>query len=187
MKKYLLSFLLILFVAIPCNAANKIYIAPETAVIFRDTGGDEVIDTTSLSQNEVAVSSIVDLGAGSHSPDFAVTFIAHGWATAPVAGDTINLYVAFGTSTTQLDGEYTTLPTDSTAGVALQSITDNVDRLTGIVGTSTATNATIQVSASFRSIFRYIVFIVENLASGADDLSATGVEIILTPVPLEIQ
>lgn len=187
MKRLLIILSVMFLYCVPVYAANKIYIAPETAIIFKDAGGDEVIDTTSLSQNEVAVSSILDLGAGSHSPDFAVTFIANGWATAPVAGDTINIYVAFGTSTTQLDGEYTLLPTDSNAGTALQSITDNLDRITGIVGTSTATNATIQVSAVFRSMFRYVVFIVENLASGADDLSATGVEIIVTPVPLEIQ
>ncbi len=186
-KKRLITLLSILLISIPCLAANKIYIAPEAVKVFSNPISDEAINTASIAQDEVAVSSILDLGSGSHSSDFAVTFITNGWATAPVAGDTINLYAAFGTSTTELDGDYRALPTDTGTGTAFQTIVDNLQFVSSAVGTSTQTGATIQVSSFLRSVFRYVVFVVENLASGADSLSSTSVKIVVTPVPAEIQ
>ncbi len=190
-KKRLITLLSIWLISTPCLAANKIYIAPETPVVFANQNvgaGSEAINSSSIAQDEVVVSSILDLGSGSHSSDFAVTFITNGWATAPVAGDTINLFAAFGTSTTELDGGgMTVLPTDTGTGTAVQAIVNNLQFVSSAVGTSTTAEAIVQTSSFLRSVFRYLVFVVENKASSTDNLSATSVKIVVTPVPPEIQ
>ena len=189
MFKYLVLIFIAFIIGIstPVFAQNKIYFAPEAVKVFSNPISDEAINTASIAQDEVAVSSILDLGSGSHSSDFAITFITSGWATAPVAGDTINLYAVFGTSTTELDGDYRVLPSDTGTGTAFATIVDNLQFVTSNIGTSTQANAVIQTSSFLRSVFRFLVFVVENKASSTDSLSATSVKIVVTPVPPQIQ
>lgn len=186
-KNRILLFVSIFVVAVFSIAANKVYIAPETAVIFDASGTDETINSAAIGQNVVTASSFLDLGSGSRSPDYAVSFITHGWATAPVAGDVITLYLGMGTSTTDFDGSPSPAPTDTGTGTASAAMLPNLLQVVSAVATSTATNAVVRASASVKLLHRYIYAVVENGASGSDNLSSTGVEIVLIPTPFEIQ
>ena len=189
-KRRLIILLSILTLLIPTFvfAQNKIYIAPETAVTWTDTGGDEVLDMGGLATDDLAVGSFLDLGANSRSSDYVFTFFVDQFETDPVVGESIDLYWATGTDTANFDGVVTTAPGDSSTGTAVLAETPNLMYAgSAIVTTTTAASAKLRISGFIRFFNRYIFPVIHN--NTADALNRTGDthSITLIPVPPEVQ
>ena len=187
-KKRLIKLLSILLISFFCIAANKIYIAPETAVAWTAGGGDEVLDMGGLAADDLAVGSFLDLGANSRSSDYVFTFFVDQFETAPVVGETIDLYWANGTDTANFDGVVTTVPGDSSTGTAVLAETPNLIYAgSAVVTTTTAASAKLRISGFVRFLSRYVFPVVHNNTVDALNRTGDGHSIILTPIPAEIQ
>ena len=189
-NKRLIILLCILTLLIPTFvfAQNKIYIAPETAVTWLNTGGDEVLDMGGLAAGDLVVGSFLDLGANSRSSDYVFTFFVDQFATAPVLGETIDLYFGQGTSTTSFDGAPATAPGDSSEGSMIEDQLKNLSvPYSAIVGTTTAADAKLRITGFIRFLQRYIFPVVHNNTADALNNTGDGHSIILTPVPFEVQ
>ncbi|KKM75165.1 hypothetical protein LCGC14_1393000 [marine sediment metagenome] len=187
-NKRLITLLFILLISVFCLAANKIYIAPETAVVWTAGGGDELLDMGGQAAAEVRTGSFLDLGAASRSSDYVFTFFIDQFATAPVLGETIDLYFGMGTSTTSFDGEPNTAPGDSAEGnTQLEQLKNLLYVGSAVVGTTTAADATLRITGFVRFFQRYIFPVVHNNTADALNSTGDGHSITLTPVPAEIQ
>ena len=187
-NKRLITLLFILLISVFCLAANKIYIAPETAVTWTDAGGDEVLDMGGLAADDLAVGSFLDLGANSRSRDYVFTFFVDQFETDPVVGESIDLYWATGTDTANFDGVVTTAPGDSSTGTAVLAETPNFMYAgSAIVTTTTAANAKLRISGFIRFFNRYIFPVVHNNTADALLRTADGHALTLIPVPPEVQ
>ncbi|HDY68145.1 hypothetical protein LCGC14_1610560 [marine sediment metagenome] len=190
MFKYLVLIFIAFIIGIstPVFAQNKIYIAPETAVTWKDTGGDEVLDMGGLAADDLAVGSFLDLGANSRSSDYVFTFFVDQFETNPVVGESIDLYWATGTDTANFDGVVTTAPGDSSTGTAVLAETPNLMYAgSAIVITTTAASAKLRISGFIRFLSRYVFPVVHNNTADALNRTGDGHSIILTPVPAEVQ
>lgn len=161
--------------------ANKVYIAEETAKTWTDTGGDYTLDLGSLSADGVRVGAQGDLGAAPRADQYQFKLVIDGFDTAPVVGETVDLYLAFSDGT-YVDGDVGTadaagftadLPNLMYAGSAsVQTIT---------AGDNLIISGLVQITQ------RYVSPVVHN--NTADDLlgTADAHKFILTPVPPEVQ
>ena len=84
--------------------ANKVYINEEASKTWTDTGGDYTLDLGSLAADGVKVGAQGDLGAAPRADQFAYKFVIDGFDTAPVVGETVDLYLAFSDGT-YVDGD----------------------------------------------------------------------------------
>ena len=167
--------------------ANKVYVAPETAVRWLVSAGDEAIDLggTGGDADGVAVGSYHDWGSGSHSGWYQWWLDVDGFDTAPVVGESVDLYVTQSRDATLWDGPEA--PNDTTAG------TGDTNRLTNLTYLGSAvvhsTTAADNVTASGIAFLpaRYFAPVVHN--NTADKLLSTGDahEVVFVPMPDEIQ
>jgi hypothetical protein len=161
---------------------NKIYRAVETAITFRDSGGDVVLTMQNLAFGAGRVSAQYDRGAGSKAKLHEIIGVVQ-FETAPLVGEAVELYLF------QSDGTYV----DGTVGVADAALTTDKRRNGLFIGavivdtTSTATD----IIARFPDVpitSRYYSIGVWN-ASAGDNLenTANASRIIITPMPDEVQ
>lgn len=161
---------------------NKIYRAVETAITFRDSGGDAVITLQNLAFGAGRVSAQYDRGAGSKAKLHEIIGVIQ-FETAPVVGEAVELYLF------QSDGTYV----DGAVGVADAALTTDKRRNGLFIGavivdtTSTATD----IIARFADVpitSRYYSIGVWN-ASAGDNLenTANASRVIVTPMPDEVQ
>ena len=162
---------------------NKVYIAAETAITWTNSGGDEILDlgTTGGAADGVRIGARHDFGAASRSEWYEWRMVIDGFDTAPVVGESVDIYIATsdGTnadgnaSTTDADGATNDLPNFHFIGSA-------------IVQTTTAGNNLV-VSGIVRIVARYAQPVIHN--NTADKLLSTADahKFILTPIPPEIQ
>ena len=188
MKKYLLLIALVLFFSIPCEAQNKVYVAPETSITWTDTGGDELLDIGGQSAGAIDMGSFSDLGSGSHAELFNIEVTIDGFDTAPVVGETVDVYLSFSNATTNFDGNPTTDPTTSAEG----TITVAQSKNTMAVGSLTvySTTAGDELKATFQNVritSRYVSVIVHNNTADALLSTSDAHKVILIPSPPEIQ
>lgn len=73
--------------------ANKLYYNPETAVVFKSSGGDVTFTPTSISSGHARVSAQYDRGSGA-KPGLYRWFAKTEGASAPTAGRQVFLYLA---------------------------------------------------------------------------------------------
>ena len=156
---------------------NKIYLAPETAQTWTDTGGDYALTLASLAADGVRVGAQHDLGSASRSRLYAWRFVVDGFGTAPVVGETVDVYLATSDGT-YVDGN---VGTSDAAGstVALP----NLLFLGSATVQTTTTTDDLVISGQVELSHQYVSPVVHN--NTADALS--GGRFILTPVPDEIQ
>ena len=156
---------------------NKIYLAPETAKTWTDSGGDYTLTLASLAADGVRVGARHDLGSASRSRLYEWRFIVDGFSTAPVVGETVDVYVATSDGT-YVDGA---VGTSDAAGstVALP----NLLFLRAATVQTTSTTDDLVISGQVEIAARYVSPVVHN--NTADALS--GGRFILSPVPDEIQ
>ena len=161
--------------------ANKVYIAEETAKTWTDTGGDYTLDLGSLAADAVRVGAQGDLGAAPRADQYQFKLVIDGFDTAPVVGETVDLYLAFSDGT-YVDGDVGTadaagftadLPNLMYAGSAsVQTIT---------AGDNLIISGLVQITQ------RYVSPVVHNNTADALLGTADAHKFILTPVPPEVQ
>ena len=167
--------------------ANKVYVAPETAVRWLVSGGDEAIDLGGAGGNAdgVAVGSYHDWGSGSHSGLYQWWVDVDGFDSAPVVGDSIDVYVTQSRDATLWDGPEA--PNDTNAG------TGDTDRLknllylgSGIVHSTSVTDHVVASGVAFIPA-RYFAPVVHNNTADKFESSGDAHEVVFVPIPDEIQ
>jgi len=164
---------------------NKVYIAPETAVTWTDTGGDELLDLGGLAAAAGRVGEQRDLGSASRSEWYEWRFIIDGFDTAPVVGETIDLY--FGSSDgTNGDGPVT-YQDSSDSALSSVNILKNLRYAGSCVVVSTTAGDNLMASGVVRLTSRYVAPVVHNNSADALLSTSDAHKVILTPIPPEVQ
>jgi hypothetical protein len=161
--------------------ANKIYQAPETALSFRDSGGDATLTLQNLAFGAGRISARYDRGAGSKAQDFEVKGVFQ-FETAPALTEQVEVYLY------QSDGTYM----DGTLGTSDAALTSakrsNGDLITLVIVDTTSVTTDIVRTWRCKITSRYFSIGVWN-ASAGDNLenTANASRVILIPLPMEIQ
>jgi hypothetical protein len=150
--------------------ANKVYIQEETAKTWTDTGGDYTLDLGSLAPDGVKVGA-----------QYAYKFVIDGFDTAPVVGETVDLYLAFS------DGTYVDGDVGTADAAGFTADLPNLMYLgSASVQTTTAADNLI-ISGLVNIPFRYVSPVVHNNTADALLGTSDAHKFILTPVPPEVQ
>lgn len=168
---------------------NKLYINPETAITWANSGGDELLDLggTGGGADGVVMGSFLDLGSAARSEFYMYELTIDGFDTAPVIGESVLLYLAFSNATTNFDGNPTTDPTTTAEGTMTTDQLRNVLLLDAASVYSTTAANELKISGTVRIPFRYVSPVVHN--NTVDKLLSTSDAhtFILTPIPPELQ
>lgn len=160
---------------------SKVYRAIETAITFRDSGGDATLTLQNLAFGAGRVSARYDRGAGSLPRLYEWRAVMQ-FETAPAIGELVEIYL-FESDGTYMNG------TLGTSDAALGSDKRRNGKLIGVVvadSTATATDCIASGQCLINS--RYVSVGVWNGSAG-DNLenTANASRVILTPVPDEVQ
>ena len=161
--------------------ANKIYINQETSKTWTDTAGDYTMDLGSLAADAVRVGQQGDLGAAPRADMYAWKLVIDGFDTAPVVGETVDLYLAFSDGT-NVDGQ---VGTSDAAGSTVQ-LPNLLFLGAASVQTATASDELI-ISGTCQITQRYVSPVIHNNTADALLGTADAHKFILTPVPAEVQ
>lgn len=160
--------------------ANKVYYAPETAIVFQESGGDVTftLDET-ITAGDGQVSNQYDRSTGS-KPRLYLWEATIRWAAAPTLGDVCRIYL----NSYQKSSSASDLTSDG--AVTPETKFDNF-KLIGQVVASVATDQAFYASGIVAITGRYINLGVWNAGAQTLDDTANTCTITLTPVPDEIQ
>lgn len=159
--------------------AGELYRVVDTGVTWTNTGGDEVLDLGGLAAGAVRVGAYHDWGAGAKPDEYMGVLKLDGWDTAPVIGETVDVYISESQDGTIFSGPETPSDAADEAG--------DTDRLKNLLGPFSAavhsTTATDDVVIVFyyQSAARFHAPVVHN--NTADALLSTGDAHILTIYP----
>ena len=158
-----------------------IYNTRETELVFADSEQSPDVDLSlaSLAADSAQVSNQHDLGAtSSRMYEWRGIFQ---FATAPVVGEALNIYAAYGDTTYQ-DGGVGTM--DST--LSSNNVLPNLHFIGSVVVDTGSSDVDVVASGIFTCSSRYISIVVHNNTS--DELSSDAVNSVkLTPIPDQIQ
>ncbi len=162
--------------------ANKIYINPETAVVWTDTGGDYALDCGGLAADGVRVGAQGDLGSGARAFQYFWQIVIDGFDTAPVVGETVDIYLAFANDATDIDG-------DVGASDAAGDTNDlpNLLPIGNAVVASTTAGDELIISGVIEIFSRYVSPVIHNNTADALLSTADAHTLTLIPVPTEVQ
>ena len=161
--------------------ANKIYINEETSKTWTDTAGDYTMDLGSLAADAVRVGQQGDLGAAPRADMYAWKLVIDGFDTAPVVGETVDLYLSFSDGV-NVDGQ---VGTSDAAGSTVQ-LPNLLFLGAASVQTATASDELI-ISGTCQITQRYVSPVIHNNTADALLGTGDGHKFILTPVPAEVQ
>jgi hypothetical protein len=161
--------------------ANKSYVARETPVVWKDSGGDLVMTLNNLAAGAGRVGAQKDWGAGSTPKFYSWRFTCQ-FETAPVVGERVELYLSTSDGSEE-DGQ------EGVADAALGSTNSlrNMRPIGGLTVSSTDAAHDMTTSGICMIETRYVCPVIHN--NTADNLKATAnvSEFTLTPIPDEIQ
>ena len=167
--------------------ANEVYQKHGTAITWTDSGGDEELDIGGLAADGTLGGSYYDRGDLSTTPapdEFEWVMTIDGFDTAPVVGETVDLYFAQGSSTTVFDGQVTSNPTD-TVDTATGPTTDMLKNMmyagSCVVHSTTAADELI-ARGVVRFTSRYFFPVVHNNTADALLSTADAHTVVLTPI-----
>lgn len=166
---------------------NKIYQAPEATRTWTDaaTGGDELLDLGGLAADAGRVGSAWDRGSASRPEVYAWQLFIDGFDTAPVVGETIDIYIA------ESDGTITDGPVgfSDTADSALAStnLLKNLRFIGQAVVRSTTAGDDLVASGRIALSLRHVIPVIHNNTADALLSTSDAHKFILTPLPPEIQ
>jgi hypothetical protein len=160
---------------------NKVYVAPEAALTFKDSGGDAVLALQNLGYGAGRISARYDRGEGSHPRLYKWRAVIQ-FETAPVVGEYVEIFLAESDGT-NADGNVGTADAALTAGQK-----SNLNPLGPVRAQTTDTGASFTASGYCLISERYFSVGVWNNSAG-DNLknTANASFVVLTPVPDEIQ
>jgi len=159
-----------------------IYNTRETALVFADSSQtpDANLTLSALAADAGRVSDQQDLTATSSRMYEWRAVVQFG--TAPVAGEAVNSYAAYGDTTVQ-DGGVGTM--DSALGSV--NTLPNLHFIGSVVVDTTSTNTDVVASGVFACSSRYITIVVHNNTADALRTSGTVNNVTITPIPDQIQ
>ena len=160
---------------------NKIYIAPEAAIVFKSSGGTVTFTPTSLGNNAGRVSARHDRGTGSRAARFE-------WraktkcATAPAVGTLLYVYLSTSDGASA-DGEL------GTADAALPALDRrrNLQLLDTVACDEASATRFFIKSGLIEVTSRYLSVVWVNEFGVSLSATAGDHEFSLTPVPDEVQ
>lgn len=163
--------------------ANKVYINPETDVDWTDdtTGGDETLDLGSLATDNVREGDRHDFGAAARSEWYEWRLVIDGFDTAPVVGETVDLYWA-SSDGTNADGNAST---SDAAGAA--NDLPNMRYLGSAVVQTTTAGDNLVASGIFRFTSRYGQPVIHNNTVDALLGTSDAHHVYIIPIPPEVQ
>lgn len=167
--------------------ASKIYVAPETTIIWTDTGGNKLLDLGALAADAVAMGAWLDLGSGSRAIDYEIELFINGFATAPIIGDSIDLYLSQSNAETGFDGVPSTDPTATVEGTMTVAQLVNTKVAGSVTVVSTTAGDNLKNRFIVRLPARYVSPVVHNNTADALLGTADVHTVKLTPIPLEGQ
>lgn len=163
--------------------ANKVYIAPETAISWSDAGADLVLDlgTSGGDADGVRVGAQKDLGATVRSEWYEWRIKLDGFDTAPVVGEAIDIYLSTSDGAVE-DGDVGAISADGTTA-ALK----NCKLIGHVIVQTTTAGDDLHASGICRIVARYVCPVIHN--NTADKLLSTSDDhwFWLTPIPPELQ
>lgn len=163
--------------------ANKVLYAPESAVIWTESGGTLVMTLDGLAADGVRVGARRDFGTGSVAGWFHWRFKIDGFDTAPVVNERVEIYLA-GSDGTIEDGD---VGTADAAGATTDL--PNLWHIGGVTVQTTSATKTLHASSK-EPIYiasRYVSPVVHNNTADALETTAADHQFILIPVPPEVQ
>ena len=162
-------------------AAGDVLHKEGTTVTWTDSGGDEELDLGGADGDagDVCVGSYHDFGVAPRAIDYRLDIFIDGFATTPVIGEQVDIYISEGWDTSNFTGPES--PSDTTDG------TGDTNRLVNMLGPfpatvhSTTAEDNLIASYEFRSTVRYLAVVCHN--NTADELKNTSDahKIMLTP------
>ncbi len=161
--------------------ANLIYTASQTAITFKESGGDAVITLLNLGYGAGRISAQYDRGAGSKPMRYSWKAVVQ-FETAAVIGELVELYLA------QSDGTVV----DGVVGTADAALAGDKRRnldLIGVVVADTVSTATNIVASGICYIWQRFFSVRVWNGSAGDNLenTANANYITFTPIPDEVQ
>lgn len=160
---------------------SKAYQLPETAITWLSSTGTNVITLTSVAATAGRQGALHDFGTDAHARDYAW----RAWikfATAPVVGETIDVYwkTSDGTSPDNDDGT-------GDAAVSAEDKLKNLTYIGSIVVDEASTTPVFAASGDMEIMHRHGAPVFWN--ASADALSSTALDhgFKLTPIPMQGQ
>lgn len=187
MKRIALFLVLTMLFCVPAYAANKVYIAPETAIVWTDSGGDELLDLGGAAAGTSTMGSFADLGPSSRSEYYNFELLIDGFDTAPVVGESVDLYFSQSIATTNFDGNPTTDPTTSAEGTITIDQLKNCMFVGSAVVYSTTVTDELKSTGIVRLTSRYVSVVVHNNTADALESTSETHKVTLIPIPPEVQ
>jgi hypothetical protein len=172
--------------------AGEIYQKRGTPIVWTDSGGNEELDLGGLAAGAVLGGSYYDRGDLSVTPapdEYEWEMIIDGFNTAPVVGETVDLYFAGSNATTLFDGQLIADPTDTvdTATGPTAAMLKNMMFVGSVVVHSTTAADELQARGVVRFTSRYISPVVHNNTADALLGTADSHKITLTPIYYQVQ
>lgn len=167
--------------------ANKVYINPETAVVFGSEVGDDVAWTTeSVADGAGRQSAIHDLGAAPRTDRYLLEFWSQLQAT-PTVGSSIELYIKEWGSESGTEDHPTNDDGSSDAAVSAEDKLRNLR----LVGTMVVDEAAANVEMGFKTVVeigvREFQLVLWNATGASITSDAAETKARVTPLPFEIQ
>jgi len=170
-------------------ANNQINIVYGTQRTWSDAGtsSDELLDLGGLAAAAVACGSFHDLGASPRPEWYEAELFIDGFDTAPVVGESVDLYFTQSDGTTGFDGAPTTDPTTTAEGTVTENQLKNLLFVVPAIVVSTTAGDDLRVRAVVRLTSRYAAPVIHNNTADALLSSSDAHMITLTPIPPEIE
>lgn len=160
---------------------SKAYVLQETAITWTDSGGDYALDLGGLAADAWRAGTVGDLGSGARADRYELKVVIDGFDTAPVVGETVEVYLAFSDGT-NIDGDLS-----GTDGASSSVVAPNIQfALALTVQTTTAADELI-ASTTVDIVSRYVIPVVHNNTADALLSTADAHKVILTPMPVQGQ
>ena len=163
---------------------NEVLLKEGTALTWTDTGGDYALDLGSLAAAAVRAGTEGNLGVSPRAGKYRWSLVIDGFATAPVVGESVDLYLAFSHDGTQAtrDGDLS-----GTDGASVIEVLPNLLFLgSAIVQTITEANELV-CSGTVEITHRYVTPVIHNNTADALLGTSDAHKFILTPLKDEVQ
>ena len=160
---------------------NKVYVAPETPIVFKSSGGDVTFRPMNVGNGAGRISARWDRGAGA-KPGWYKWRAKTKAASALTVGNQLEIYLATSDGT-NADGNQSTTDAAFSAGDKRRNL-----QPIGTLNADSATNGEPQIGSGVIFIAdRYVSVVWWNAFGVALSGTATDHEFSLTPIPDEIQ
>jgi len=167
---------------------NKVYQQIEPAVSWKVSGGDEVLDlgSTNGAADGVEVGAYHDWGAEPQARRYMCFLDIDGFDTAPVIGETIDLYITESQDTTLWTGPEA--PGDTSRGAGDTDRLKNLLFIGSVKVRSVVAGDNLVIKEEFFSAARYWAPVIHNNTATTKLLSTSDAhELRVYPIPPEVQ